>query len=190
MHDNNVINKGKKELEKKQFDILNFTIEIKKQAWDKIRPEERIYADNRVYHSLRPPWTDYVYFAIYYQEKLPCPYAFDHQYFYKVPYLPYFLFTGYCDGCSNSIIGCIEKEPEENCESIKIKIQTGNSRNITHFNRRKISGELRTEAKKILLYEKPKLYKEKLASEKLSDSGKGIELLNNTFRYIKFFFNL
>ena len=166
------------------LELLEFSIKIKREMWDKLGPVKRTYADKRTYTVLESNWTHLIFLALYEEQKLPCPFSFKNQHFYKLPYYPYFSFYGFCpeENCSNLVCGYIIDKPAPD-DDIYINIEVGNTRNKPHVKRRKLSGALRNEAKTFLIYMKPKKYKDTIAGNLLTDSGRGIELLHNSYIY-------
>lgn len=159
---------------------------MKKIAWKLIAPVPITYNDNRTYLKFQKNWTDIFYYAIREKDKLPCPISFKKAQFFKLPGFPYFSCPGKCPECLNTVaVVCREKPDLDNCDPVEVEIVTRNTENIYHYRRRKLKGARREKLKGILNYIKVKHYKDREAALKLTDSGKGIELLSHSYVYQK-----
>lgn len=167
-------------------ELLQFTIHLEKSTWRKIAPVSVTYKDNRTYLKFQKDWTDIFYYAIREELKLPCPISFKKVQFYKLPGFPYFSCPGKCSECLNTFsLVCYEQPDLENEEPVSIDVVTRNTKDIYHYKRRKLSGAQRQKLKDLLKNIKVKHYKDREAADKLTNSGKGVELLSHSYVYQK-----
>lgn len=164
-----------------ESELLQFVICVEKAGWKEIAPVPITYKDGRTYLKFQKNWTDVFYHAIYHEKKLPCPFSFKKAQFFKLPGFPYFYFPGKCPECSNTIVGvCHEKPDFSDDNPIEINVVTRNTKGLYHYRTRNLTKNRRKELKSILKFVKVKYFKDKAAATLLTDSGKGIELLNHS----------
>lgn len=163
---------------------INFVIQIEEDEWSKIKPID-VQDKDRITKRLQGNWGDLIVSKVRKKCGIPCPFKFKKQQFFKKQALPWFIFIGYCKTCGAKIHGKCEQRSED-VKSVKVIINTFDTKGIDHGNdKRPLTNERRQEAKKVLKYEKPTLYKHKEANRLMNDSGTESQFLNSTFVYSK-----
>lgn len=118
-----------------------FQIVISAEKWQSIRPMEKIYG-NRVYHKLRPGWSDVFAEAIWIQHHIDCVFSFKSNIVNLRAIAKQFLkFTGHCTECKAIINGTLLKEPAKAVDVVVMcRVEGTNFRQHSEKKRRHLKG--------------------------------------------------
>lgn len=105
---------------------------------------EKIYG-NRVYHKLRPGWSDIIAEAIWIQHHIDCVFSFKSNIVNPRAIAKQFLkFTGHCTECNTLINGTLLKEPAKAVDVVVMcRVEGANFRKHSEKKRRHLRGEQR-----------------------------------------------
>lgn len=95
------------------LDDLCFTIKIPLSDWQKMAPEDKMYADGIIYKNFQVGWTHIISEHIWKTKKLPCCWSFKKNQFFKGKNFPFFTITGTCSECSTPVKGICQVRLEK-----------------------------------------------------------------------------
>lgn len=152
---------------------MSFDVLIPAEDWSRIKPIEVIYQKN-TYQVLKPwAWTKVIIRRISASDyPLPCAFSFlkGHT-VYKNFDEPFFRFSARCRECDTFMTGTCGREFNIGSPEVSVKIDTYDTRVLSHSKKTFFSGVARSEGQKVLNFATALQFRSEEVGNKIAEFG-------------------